>query len=61
MHCNTKQDDMVVPAAESVNITGTMASATLTKKPADRVINPKLQKEKNPPWGQEDPKIWVRT
>lgn len=52
---------MVVPAAESVNITGTMASATLTKKPADRVINPKLQKEKNPPWGQEDPKIWVRT
>ncbi|CAG2201817.1 unnamed protein product [Mytilus edulis] len=60
-HLNLDDDEMVMPAAGKVNLTGTMASSTLSKRRADRVINPNLRKDKNPPWGEIDPKQWVRT
>lgn len=53
---------MVIQAAESVNLSGTMASASLTRRKADRVINPAFLKEnKRPPWGEMDMKQWVKT
>ena len=56
------QDETVVPAAESVNMTGTMASASLVRKRSDRVINPAFVKEaRRPPWGEMDHKAWVKT
>nr|KAG5696309.1 hypothetical protein BaRGS_027919 [Batillaria attramentaria] len=44
-----------------VNVAGTMASASLSKKRSQRVINPDLYHEKPPPWGQQDMKAWART
>lgn len=55
------QDELILPSPDKVNLTGTMASATLSKRKADRVINPNLHKDKKPPWGEIDPKEWVRT
>jgi len=55
------QDEMVVVAPESVNVAGTMASASLSKKVSQRVINPDLYQEKPPPWGHQDMKAWART
>ncbi|XP_052099414.1 coiled-coil domain-containing protein 87-like isoform X1 [Mytilus californianus] len=60
-HLNLDDDELVMPAADKVTLTGTMASSTLSKRRADRVINPNLRKDKNPPWGEIDPKQWVRT
>ena len=60
-HLQLDDDELVMPSADKVNLTGTMASATLSKRRADRVINPNLHKDKKPPWGEIDPKEWVRT
>ena len=52
----------MIPAADTVNLTGTMASASLTRRKLDRVINPAFLKEnKQPPWGEMDQKQWVKT
>ena len=56
------QDTSVVPAADSVNMSGTMASASLVRKRTDRVINPAFVKDNSkPPWGEDDQKQWVKT
>ncbi|XP_021368618.1 coiled-coil domain-containing protein 87-like isoform X2 [Mizuhopecten yessoensis] len=60
-HLRLDDDVFVVPAADSVNLSGTMASASLNKRKAERVINPKMRSEKQPPWGADDPKTWVKT
>ncbi|XP_076443438.1 coiled-coil domain-containing protein 87-like isoform X3 [Babylonia areolata] len=60
-HLNLDHDVMVVAAPESVNMAGTMASASLGKKVSQRVINPALYREKSPPWGHQDMKAWART
>ncbi|PVD19306.1 hypothetical protein C0Q70_19793 [Pomacea canaliculata] len=60
-HLQLDDDFMIVEAPETVNIAGTMASATLSKKCSQRVINPSLHQEKPPPWGQQDMKTWVHT
>ncbi|XP_069138063.1 coiled-coil domain-containing protein 87-like isoform X2 [Argopecten irradians] len=60
-HLRLDDDVYVVPAADSVNLSGTMASATLNKRKSERVINPKLRSQKQPPWGADDPKTWVKT
>lgn len=60
-HLELDDDELIMPAADKVNLSGTMASATLSKRKADRVINPNLHKDKKPPWGEIDPKEWVRT
>ena len=52
---------MVVAAPESVNVAGTMASASLSRKVSQRVINPNLYREKPPPWGHQDMKAWAKT
>lgn len=52
---------MVQKAAEDVNLSGTMASSTLAKRPSQRVINPALNRGQKAPWGEMDPKQWVRT
>ncbi|KAL8616651.1 hypothetical protein ACOMHN_031633 [Nucella lapillus] len=60
-HLNLDHDVMVVSAPESVNMAGTLASASLSRKVSQRVINPDLYKEKAPPWGQQEMKAWART
>lgn len=61
-HLELDDDVSVVPAAGSVNMTGTMASASLVRKRSDRVINPAFIKDHTkPPWGEMDPKQWVKT
>lgn len=61
-HLDLDDDDSVVPAADTVNMSGTMASASLVKKRADRVVNPAFIKDQaKPPWGEMDPKLWVKT
>ncbi|WAQ98366.1 CCD87-like protein [Mya arenaria] len=61
-HLELDDDDNVVPCADSVNMTGTMASASLVRKRSDRVINPIFTKDQiKAPWGEMDPKQWVRT
>ncbi|XP_052280455.1 coiled-coil domain-containing protein 87-like isoform X2 [Dreissena polymorpha] len=61
-HLELDDDDRVVSAADSVNMTGTMASASLVRRRTDRVINPVFaQNQAKPPWGEMDPKQWVRT
>ena len=52
---------MVVSAPESVNVAGTLASATLSRKVSQRVINPELYRQRPPPWGQQEMKAWART
>ncbi|XP_070208925.1 coiled-coil domain-containing protein 87-like isoform X4 [Littorina saxatilis] len=60
-HLELDHDEMVVSAPESVNVAGTMASASLAKKVSQRVINPDLYHEKAPPWGHQEMKAWART
>ncbi|KAK3097621.1 hypothetical protein FSP39_011468 [Pinctada imbricata] len=60
-HLKLDDDEMVLPAANSVNLSGTMASSSLNKRRSERVINPRLEQGKKPPWGEDDPKQWVRT
>jgi len=62
MCCLVLQDEDVVPAADSVNMTGTLASASLVRRRQERVINPVFIKDHaKPPWGELDQKQWVRT
>nr|XP_011442355.2 coiled-coil domain-containing protein 87 isoform X8 [Crassostrea gigas] len=60
-HLRLDDDEMVQKAAEDVNLSGTMASSTLAKRPSQRVINPALNRGQKAPWGEMDPKQWVRT
>lgn len=61
-HLDLDDDESVIPAADSVNLSGTMASASLTRRKQGRVINPAFLKEnKRPPWGEMDMKQWVKT
>ncbi|XP_060581199.1 coiled-coil domain-containing protein 87-like isoform X2 [Ruditapes philippinarum] len=61
-HLDLDDDESVVPAADSVNMSGTMASASLVRKRSDRVINPAFTKPSiKPPWGEMDQKQWVKT
>lgn len=60
-HLQLDDDVSIMPSAENITLSGVMASATLGRRKAERLINPKLQKEKEAPWGQSDPKEWVRT
>lgn len=55
------QDPLVLNAPDSLNITGTMASTSLSKKVVDRVINPFFSKGKSPPWGDTELNEWVKT
>ncbi|KAL4227253.1 Coiled-coil domain-containing protein 87 [Mactra antiquata] len=61
-HLELDDDDSVVLAADSVNMSGTMASASLVRKRSQRVINPVFMKDNSlPPWGEMDQKQWVKT
>ncbi|KAL3867400.1 hypothetical protein ACJMK2_044605 [Sinanodonta woodiana] len=60
-HLELDDDVMVTQAADNVNLSGMMASATLAQRKTDRVINPSLHRERLPPWGEMDPKQWVKT
>ena len=61
LHICVPQDELIEPAADSVNLNGVLASATLAKKPSERIINPKLQQQVEPPWGNMDVKDWAQT
>ncbi|ESP00590.1 hypothetical protein LOTGIDRAFT_157869 [Lottia gigantea] len=58
-HLTLDADAMFMNGAENINFTGTMASASLQKKPSERVINPKFTKDSKAPWGTADPKTWA--
>ncbi|XP_061173923.1 coiled-coil domain-containing protein 87-like isoform X4 [Saccostrea echinata] len=60
-HLRLDDDEMVQKAADDVNLSGTMASSTLAKRRSQRVINPALNRGQKAPWGEMDPKQWVRT
>ncbi|XP_053405914.1 uncharacterized protein LOC123566374 isoform X2 [Mercenaria mercenaria] len=61
-HLELDDDESVVPAADSVNMSGTMASASLVRKRSDRVINPAfIKNDTKAPWGEMDQKQWVKT
>lgn len=60
-HLQLDDDPLILGAPDSVNISGTMASASLAGKVANRVINPVFTRNPEPPWGEEDMKQWVRT
>ncbi|XP_059161508.1 coiled-coil domain-containing protein 87-like isoform X2 [Physella acuta] len=60
-HLELDDDPLVLNAPESLNISGTMASTSLSKKVVDRVINPSFSKEKSPPWGDTELNEWVKT
>lgn len=54
------QDPLVEPAAEGVNIVAALASSTLTRKREERIINPALQHNTDPPWGEVDMQDWAK-
>ncbi|GFO24604.1 coiled-coil domain-containing protein 87 [Plakobranchus ocellatus] len=60
-HLELDDDPLVLGAPDSVNISGTMASASLAGKVVNRVINPAFTRNPDPPWGEVDMKEWVRT
>ncbi|RUS82792.1 hypothetical protein EGW08_009456 [Elysia chlorotica] len=60
-HLQLDDDPLILGAPGSVNISGTMASASLAGKVASRVINPAFTRNPEPPWGEADMKQWVRT
>ncbi|XP_048734506.1 coiled-coil domain-containing protein 87-like isoform X3 [Ostrea edulis] len=60
-HLKLDDDEMVQKAAADVNLSGTLASSTLAKRRSQRVINPALSRGQKAPWGEMDPKQWVRT
>lgn len=55
------QDSLVVPAADSVDLTSALASGSLSKRPSERIINKKLQQQTEPPWGGGSVRDWSRT
>lgn len=55
------QDDLIEPTADSVNLSAALASATLSKKREDRVINAELHRDQGPPWGEHNVSDWVKT
>ncbi|KAJ8304537.1 hypothetical protein KUTeg_018120 [Tegillarca granosa] len=60
-HLLLDDDELVVPAADTVNLSGTQASASLARRKVDRVINPAFQRGVKAPWGSQSQKQWVRT
>ncbi|XP_012942801.1 coiled-coil domain-containing protein 87 isoform X2 [Aplysia californica] len=60
-HMELDDDPLVLNAPDSVNVAGTMASSSLSRKVVDRVINPAFIKAKGPPWGSAQMKEWART
>ena len=55
------QDKHVCPAADQVNLTAALASATLSRKPEERIINPNLRRHEEPPWAGHANEDWLKT
>ena len=55
------QDPLVEPAADTVNLSGALASSTLGRKRSERIINQKLHRDVEPPWGDMALSDWART
>ncbi|KAH9488553.1 hypothetical protein Btru_061809 [Bulinus truncatus] len=60
-HMELDDDPLVLNGPDVLNTAGTTASATLSKKIIDRVINPNFKKEKKPPWGKAEMNDWAKT
>ena len=48
-------------AADQVNLTAALASATLSKRRDERIINPDLHRGRGPPWGDYSNSEWIKT
>ncbi|XP_041374229.1 coiled-coil domain-containing protein 87-like [Gigantopelta aegis] len=60
-HLELDNDSAIQPAPDAIQLTGTSASSTLTRKRTERVINSNLHCNRYPPWGSNDAKKWVKT
>ncbi|XP_013389901.1 coiled-coil domain-containing protein 87 isoform X2 [Lingula anatina] len=60
-HLDVEQDELVVPSADSVNLSSVLASSTLSKKKNERIINSELRSRQEPPWGELDVREWAKT
>ena len=54
------QDPLVEPTAEGVNIMAALASSTLNRRRDERIINPSLHHQTDPPWGELDVADWAK-
>ena len=49
------------PAADQVDLSSALASATLSRKPEERLINPNLRQQEEPPWIGHANEDWIKT
>ncbi|KAF6040750.1 CCDC87 [Bugula neritina] len=62
-HLNCEQDDLIEKAPENIDLSGLMASSSLTmRRVCDRMINPELKVRTEAPWGsKEEKEDWSKT
>ncbi|XP_067940200.1 coiled-coil domain-containing protein 87-like [Watersipora subatra] len=62
-HLDCEQDELIEKAPENVDLSGLMASSSLTmRRVCDRMVNPLLKVKAEAPWGaKEDKPAWSKT
>ncbi|KAK2157092.1 hypothetical protein LSH36_199g05026 [Paralvinella palmiformis] len=60
-HLDLENDEQIEVAADSLNLSSALASSTLSKKKNERVVNPQLHRDIDPPWGAQDIMNWAKT
>ncbi|XP_077988772.1 coiled-coil domain-containing protein 87-like isoform X2 [Glandiceps talaboti] len=60
-HFRHDQDDLIEPSADHVNLSVLLSSSALGKSKKDRIMNPELKRNVQPPWGDENVSQWAKS